>query len=51
MIDDELQGTDPIKQEIGQIIKAVKRAADLTAKFQDFARNPRITDRDAGKAP
>ncbi|HAT72558.1 MAG TPA: hypothetical protein DCS63_07060 [Elusimicrobia bacterium] len=42
LIADGLTETSPIKTEISQIIKAVKRAAELTDKFQDFARNPKI---------
>ncbi len=42
LIDDELAADSPIKQEISRIIEAVKRAAELTSRFQDFARNPKI---------
>lgn len=42
LIDDELTAGSPIKPEISRIIEAVKRAAELTSKFQDFARNPKI---------
>ncbi|OGS13803.1 MAG: hypothetical protein A2234_05705 [Elusimicrobia bacterium RIFOXYA2_FULL_58_8] len=44
MIDDELQESNPLKGEIAQIIRAVTRAAELTSKLQDFARNPKIDD-------
>jgi signal transduction histidine kinase len=47
LIDDGLADASPIKGEISQIIKAVKRAAELTSKFQDFARNPKL-DRQGG---
>jgi PAS domain S-box-containing protein len=50
LIDDELSETSPIKTEISQIIKAVKRAAELTSKFQDFARDPRINEKGGGDA-
>ncbi|HNW43410.1 MAG TPA: PAS domain S-box protein [Elusimicrobiales bacterium] len=49
MIDDELAGTNPIKAEIAQIIKAVTRAAELTSKLQDFARNPKLGEQESGK--
>jgi PAS domain S-box-containing protein len=42
LIDDDLPASSPIKEEISRIIEAVKRAAELTSKFQDFARNPKI---------
>jgi len=42
LIDDDLKPDSPIKTEISRIIEAVKRAAELTSKFQDFARNPKI---------
>ena len=42
LIDDDLPATSPIKTEISRIIEAVKRAAVLTSKLQDFARNPKI---------
>lgn len=42
LIDDDLRADSPIKKEISRIIEAVKRAAELTSKFQDFARNPDI---------
>lgn len=48
LIDDGLADSSPIKTEISQIIKAVKRAAEFTHKFQDFARNPRINEREDG---
>lgn len=41
MIDDDLPAANPIKPEIEMIIKAAKRAAGLTTKLQDFARNPK----------
>jgi PAS domain S-box-containing protein len=50
LINDDLSGSSPIKNEISLIIKAVKRAAELTDKFQDFARNPRITGQEGGDA-
>lgn len=42
LIDDDLPASSPIKPEISRIVEAVKRAAELTSKFQDFARNPKI---------
>jgi|GEM_PF-934592 len=42
LIADDLGADSPIKTEISRIIEAVKRAAELTSKFQDFARNPKI---------
>ncbi len=48
LIDDDLSDLSPIKSEISQIIKAVKRAAELTSKFQDFARNPKIDEKGGG---
>ncbi len=42
LIDDDLKPDSPIKTEISRIIEAVKRAAELTSRFQDFARNPKI---------
>ena len=42
LIEDDLKPDSPIKTEISRIIEAVKRAAELTSKFQDFARNPKI---------
>jgi PAS domain S-box-containing protein len=42
LIDDDLKPDSPIKNEISRIIEAVKRAAELTSRFQDFARNPKI---------
>ena len=42
LIEDDLKPDSPIKTEISRIIEAVKRAAVLTSKFQDFARNPKI---------
>ena len=50
LIDDELSESSPIKPEISQIIKAVKRAAELTSKFQAFARDPRINEKGNGDA-
>jgi PAS domain S-box-containing protein len=50
LIDDDLSESSPIKAEIAQIIKAVKRAAELTSKFQDFARNPKIDQKKGGDA-
>ncbi|MBI5742953.1 MAG: PAS domain S-box protein [Elusimicrobia bacterium] len=50
LIDDGLNDSSPIKKEISQIIKAVKRAADLTSKFQDFARNPKLGEPGGGDA-
>ncbi|PIU20028.1 MAG: hypothetical protein COT18_04335, partial [Elusimicrobia bacterium CG08_land_8_20_14_0_20_59_10] len=44
LIDDELTADNPIKTEIMQIMKAVRRAAVLTSDFQDFARNPKLPD-------
>jgi len=40
LIDEDLPGSSPIKKEISLIIHAVKRAAEFTSRFQDFARNP-----------
>ncbi|MCM2266627.1 MAG: PAS domain S-box protein [Elusimicrobiales bacterium] len=48
LIEDGLTETSPIKTEIAQIIKAVKRAAELTSKFQDFARNPKLEEHGGG---
>ncbi len=48
LIEDGLTESSPIKTEIAQIIKAVQRAAELTSRFQDFARNPRINEPEAG---
>lgn len=42
LIDEDLRSDSPIKKEISRIIEAVQRAAELTSKFQDFARNPDI---------
>jgi PAS domain S-box-containing protein len=42
LIDDDLPASSPIKNEISRIIQAVQRAAELTSKFQDFARNPKL---------
>ncbi|PIU20723.1 MAG: hypothetical protein COT18_00740 [Elusimicrobia bacterium CG08_land_8_20_14_0_20_59_10] len=42
MMEEELPDSNPMKQEIGQIIGAVKRATELTTKFQALARNPRL---------
>ncbi len=44
IIDDEISDTNPIKKEIGQIIKAVKRAAEITSRLQSFAQNPMQTE-------
>ena len=44
LIDDDLPSSSPIKMEISRIIEAVRRAAELTSKLQDFARNPKIED-------
>ncbi len=49
MIDDELTAANPLKREISQIIKAVTRAAELTSKLQDFARNPKLGEQGTGK--
>lgn len=46
MIDDDLKEASQLKEEVGCIIKAVERAAELTSKFQDFARNPKIDDKE-----
>jgi len=48
LIADGLGKNSPIKTEISRIIEAVKRAAELTSKFQDFARNPKIDGRQNG---
>jgi nitrogen-specific signal transduction histidine kinase len=40
LIDDEMSASAPGKKELGQIIKAVNRAAEITAKLQSFAQNP-----------
>ncbi len=50
LIADGLDETSPISTEISQIIKAVKRAAELTSKFQDFARNPKLEGQGGGNA-
>lgn len=50
LIDDDLSESSPIKAEISQIIKAVKRAAELTSKFQAFARDPKINEKGTGDA-
>ena len=50
LIDDDLSETSPIKTEISQIIKAVQRAAELTSRFQAFARNPKINEKGSGDA-
>ena len=42
LIDEDLPDSSPIKREISRIIEAVQRAAELTSRFQDFARNPKI---------
>ena len=42
LIDEDLPASSPIKKEISRIVEAVQRAAVLTSKFQDFARNPDI---------
>ncbi len=42
LIDDDLAASSPIKTEISRIIEAVRRAAVVTSKLQDFARNPKI---------
>lgn len=42
LIDDDLAASSPIKTEISRIIEAVRRAAVLTSRLQDFARNPKI---------
>ncbi|HBA61777.1 MAG TPA: hypothetical protein DCZ92_13395 [Elusimicrobia bacterium] len=42
LIDEEMSASNPVKAEIGQIIKAVRRAAEITDKFQSFARNPKL---------
>jgi nitrogen-specific signal transduction histidine kinase len=49
LIDDDLAETSPIKKEISLIIQAVKRAAELTSRFQDFARNPKLGGHEDGK--
>jgi len=49
MIDDELTEANPLKREIAQIIKAVTRAAELTSRLQDFARNPKLGEQESGK--
>ena len=41
LIDEDLNASSPIKTGIGQIINAVKWAAELTSRFQYFARNPK----------
>jgi PAS domain S-box-containing protein len=41
LIDEETKASNPIKPEIGQILNAVKWAAELTSRFQYFARNPK----------
>ncbi|MDA8131152.1 MAG: PAS domain S-box protein [Elusimicrobia bacterium] len=42
LIDEDLPESSPLKKEISRIIEAVGRAAELTSRFQDFARNPKI---------
>ncbi|MDA8243711.1 MAG: hypothetical protein M0025_06275, partial [Elusimicrobia bacterium] len=42
LIDEDLPDSSPIKKEISRVIEAVQRAAELTSRFQDFARNPKI---------
>jgi PAS domain S-box-containing protein len=49
LIDDDLAASSPIKNEISLIIQAVKRAAELTSKFQDFARDPKLGGQADGK--
>ncbi len=48
LIDDDLGDSSPIKTEITQIIKAVKRAAELTTQFQNFARDPKLGGKPGG---
>jgi PAS domain S-box-containing protein len=48
LIADGLDKNSPIKTEISRIVEAVKRAAELTSKFQDFARNPKLDGRGHG---
>ncbi|OGR45401.1 MAG: hypothetical protein A2X35_03940 [Elusimicrobia bacterium GWA2_61_42] len=50
LIADDLPASSPISNEISRIIEAVKRAAELTSKFQDFARNPKIDEQGGGDA-
>ena len=44
LIDDDLAASSPIKTEISRIIEAVKRAAELNSKCQDFARDPKLAN-------
>lgn len=48
LIADDLKPDSPIKTEIARIIEAVRRAAVLTSKFQDFARNPKLENSGEG---
>ena len=41
LIDEDLAAASPMKPGIGQILNAVKWAAELTSRFQYFARNPK----------
>jgi len=52
LINEDLNAPSEIKTEIGQIINAVKWAAELTSRFQYFARNPKpgSRERETGKA-
>jgi PAS domain S-box-containing protein len=48
LIDEAVENSDLIKAEIGQIIKAVKRAAKLTLRLQSFAGKPKSGNRNGG---
>jgi PAS domain S-box-containing protein len=41
LIDEEMTAANPMKPDIGRILNAVKWAAELTSRFQYFARNPK----------
>ena len=49
MIDDDIAAGSPLKKEIEQILKAVTRAAGISSKLQDFARNPKLEGQEGGK--
>lgn len=41
LLDEDMTASNPMKPGIGQILHAVKWAAELTSRFQYFARNPK----------
>lgn len=49
MMEEELPDSNPMKREIAQIIRAVKRATQLTSRLQTFARNPRLARQNTDK--